>query len=93
MVVALAQKMVLKDSQCKTKHAINILFIKKLNLCLSTSVNFSLLIFWLWIGVIRGCGWQKFGAYVNLGSYYLLGIPFSAVFAFVLHMKGQVRFN
>ncbi|XP_027357359.1 protein DETOXIFICATION 16-like [Abrus precatorius] len=40
-------------------------------------------------GVARGCGWQKLGAYVNLGSYYLLGVPFAVVSAFVLHMKGQ----
>eukprot|EP00494_Astrolonche_serrata_P017077 UN17252 len=26
-------------------------------------------------GVARGCGWQHVGAYVNLGSFYLLGIP------------------
>ncbi|KAK2367702.1 protein DETOXIFICATION [Trifolium repens] len=43
-------------------------------------------------GVARGCGWQKLGAYVNLGSYYLVGIPFSVVFAFVFHMKGQGLF-
>ncbi|CAK8534226.1 unnamed protein product [Lathyrus sativus] len=43
-------------------------------------------------GIARGCGWQKFGAYVNLGSFYLVGIPCSVVFAFVLHMKGQGLF-
>ncbi|RDX70259.1 Protein DETOXIFICATION 16, partial [Mucuna pruriens] len=43
-------------------------------------------------GVARGCGWQKLGAFVNLGSYYLLGVPFSIVFAFGLHMKGQGLF-
>ncbi|KAI3726441.1 hypothetical protein L1987_66238 [Smallanthus sonchifolius] len=26
-------------------------------------------------GVARGCGWQHIGAYINLGSYYLVGIP------------------
>jgi len=45
------------------------------------------------IGVARGCGWQKLGAFVNLGAYYLVGIPFSVVLAFVFHMKGQVRLN
>ncbi|KAH1234132.1 Protein DETOXIFICATION 15 [Glycine max] len=43
-------------------------------------------------GVARGCGWQKLGAYVNLGSYYFLGVPFSVVSAFVFHMKGQGLF-
>ncbi|KAL2321141.1 hypothetical protein Fmac_030110 [Flemingia macrophylla] len=43
-------------------------------------------------GVARGCGWQKVGAFVNLGSYYLLGVPFSVVTAFVLHLKGRGLF-
>ncbi|KAK7314620.1 hypothetical protein VNO77_33147 [Canavalia gladiata] len=43
-------------------------------------------------GIVRGCGWQKLGAFVNLGSFYLLGVPFSVVSAFVLHMKGQGLF-
>ncbi|GMN46328.1 hypothetical protein TIFTF001_015506 [Ficus carica] len=37
----------------------------------------------------RGCGWQKIGAYVNLGSYYLVGIPLAVVLAFVLHIGGK----
>ncbi|KAJ4713795.1 Protein DETOXIFICATION [Melia azedarach] len=32
---------------------------------------------------------QKMGAYVNLGAYYLVGIPVAAVLAFVLHLKGK----
>ncbi|KAK7314619.1 hypothetical protein VNO77_33146 [Canavalia gladiata] len=40
-------------------------------------------------GIARGCGWQKLGAFVNLGSYYLVGLPFAIVLAFVLHMKGE----
>ncbi|KAL5544900.1 hypothetical protein UlMin_008684 [Ulmus minor] len=40
-------------------------------------------------GTARGCGWQKIGAYVNLGSYYLVGIPLAIVFAFVLHTGGK----
>ncbi|XP_027925204.1 protein DETOXIFICATION 16-like isoform X2 [Vigna unguiculata] len=39
-------------------------------------------------GIARGCGWQKLGAFVNLGSYYVVGVPFSIILAFVLHMKG-----
>lgn len=38
----------------------------------------------------RGCGWQKIGAYVNLGSYYLVGIPSALLFAFVLYINGKV---
>ncbi|KAF8407735.1 hypothetical protein HHK36_006870 [Tetracentron sinense] len=40
-------------------------------------------------GIVRGCGWQKIGAIVNLGAYYLVGIPFAAIFAFVLHIGGK----
>ncbi|XP_052481526.1 protein DETOXIFICATION 16 isoform X1 [Gossypium raimondii] len=37
-------------------------------------------------GIVRGCGWQKIGAYINLGSYYLVGIPLSIVLAFLFHI-------
>ncbi|KAI3874825.1 hypothetical protein MKW98_019398 [Papaver atlanticum] len=40
-------------------------------------------------GTARGCGWQKIGAYVNLGSYYLVGIPSAVLLAFVLHVGGK----
>ncbi|XP_061374578.1 protein DETOXIFICATION 16-like [Gastrolobium bilobum] len=40
-------------------------------------------------GTARGCGWQKIGAYINLGSYYLVGIPSAIVLAFVLHIGGK----
>lgn len=40
-------------------------------------------------GTARGCGWQKIGAYVNLGSYYLVGIPSAILLAFVFHKGGQ----
>ncbi|XP_031372435.1 protein DETOXIFICATION 16-like isoform X2 [Punica granatum] len=40
-------------------------------------------------GTARGCGWQKIGAYVNLGSYYIVGIPSAVLLAFVLHVGGK----
>jgi MATE family multidrug resistance protein len=40
-------------------------------------------------GVARGCGWQHLGAYVNLGSFYLLGIPMAILLGFVLHMGAR----
>ncbi|KAL1819384.1 hypothetical protein ACET3Z_014253 [Daucus carota] len=40
-------------------------------------------------GVVRGCGFQKIGAYINLGAYYLVGLPCAVLFAFVLHVGGQ----
>lgn len=40
-------------------------------------------------GTARGCGWQKIGAVINLGAYYLLGIPCSVILAFVYHFGGK----
>ncbi|BBN67956.1 MATE efflux family protein [Prunus dulcis] len=40
-------------------------------------------------GVIRGSGQQKIGAYVNLGAYYLIGIPTAVLLAFVQHIGGK----
>ncbi|KAE8668230.1 MATE efflux family protein 9 [Hibiscus syriacus] len=39
-------------------------------------------------GVARGSGWQHIGAYVNLGAFYLVGIPAAATLAFWLQLKG-----
>ncbi|PWA88040.1 multi antimicrobial extrusion protein [Artemisia annua] len=38
---------------------------------------------------VRGSGRQKIGAIVNLGSYYLIGIPLAVIFAFVFHIGGK----
>ncbi|KAJ6826010.1 protein DETOXIFICATION 12-like isoform X2 [Iris pallida] len=40
-------------------------------------------------GVARGCGWQHIGAYVNLGAFYLFGIPVALVLGFLLHKRGK----
>ncbi|CAI0547564.1 unnamed protein product [Linum tenue] len=40
-------------------------------------------------GVARGCGWQHVGAYINLGSFYLVGLPLGCVLGFVAHLKGK----
>ncbi|KAH7859583.1 hypothetical protein Vadar_002897 [Vaccinium darrowii] len=41
-------------------------------------------------GVAVGCGWQAFVAYVNVGCYYVIGIPLGALlgFYFKLDAKG-----
>lgn len=39
------------------------------------------------VGVARGTGWQRLGAYVNLGSYYLVGIPMALLLGFLVHLK------
>ncbi|GJN15157.1 hypothetical protein PR202_gb02050 [Eleusine coracana subsp. coracana] len=40
-------------------------------------------------GIARGSGWQHLGAYVNLGSFYLVGIPTALFLGFVLKMEGK----
>ncbi|KAK7852338.1 protein DETOXIFICATION 12 [Quercus suber] len=40
-------------------------------------------------GVARGCGWQHVGAYVNLGAFYLCGIPVAAVLGFMTNLRGR----
>nr|CAB3470481.1 unnamed protein product [Digitaria exilis] len=40
-------------------------------------------------GVARGCGWQKIGACINLGAYYIVGIPSAYLIAFVLRVGGM----
>ncbi|KAL8142034.1 hypothetical protein V2J09_015066 [Rumex salicifolius] len=40
-------------------------------------------------GIARGCGWQHIGAVVNLGAYYLFGIPMAVVLGFCLELKGK----
>ncbi|KAL5079524.1 hypothetical protein RYX36_007945 [Vicia faba] len=43
-------------------------------------------------GTARGCGRQEIGVYVNLGAYYLVGVPAAVVLAFVLHVGGKGLF-
>ncbi|KAF3431963.1 hypothetical protein FNV43_RR26699 [Rhamnella rubrinervis] len=40
-------------------------------------------------GVARGCGWQKIGAYINLGAFYLCGIPVAAILGFWVQLRGK----
>ncbi|XP_057732436.1 protein DETOXIFICATION 14-like [Arachis stenosperma] len=40
-------------------------------------------------GIARGCGWQQLGTYVNLGAYYVLGIPLAAILGFWVQLRGK----
>ncbi|KAK9162412.1 hypothetical protein Syun_003314 [Stephania yunnanensis] len=42
-------------------------------------------------GATRGCGRQKLGALINLGAYYLVGVPSAVLFAFFFKIGGKVR--
>lgn len=41
------------------------------------------------LSIARGCGWQHLGAYVNLGSFYLVGIPVALLLGFGYKMEGK----
>ncbi|KAL0712991.1 hypothetical protein Bca4012_019969 [Brassica carinata] len=56
-------------------------------LCLSIGVDSFLAV--LSGRVARGTGWQHIGAYANIGSYYLAGIPLGSFLCFVLKMRGK----
>ncbi|KAM0961257.1 hypothetical protein ACFX13_020984 [Malus domestica] len=38
-------------------------------------------------GIVRGTGWQHIGAWVNLGAFYLCGIPVAIALAFWLQLR------
>ncbi|CAN0892297.1 Protein DETOXIFICATION 12 [Linum grandiflorum] len=40
-------------------------------------------------GIARGCGWQDIGAYVNLGAFYLCGIPVGVLLGFWTDLRGM----
>ncbi|CAH2065738.1 unnamed protein product [Thlaspi arvense] len=55
-------------------------------LCLSIGLDGFLAVL---SGVARGTGWQHIGAYANIGSYYLAGIPIGSVLCFVVKLRGK----
>ncbi|CAA3016423.1 protein DETOXIFICATION 40-like [Olea europaea var. sylvestris] len=40
-------------------------------------------------GVAVGCGWQAFVAYVNVGCYYVVGVPLGAILGFKFNLGAQ----
>ncbi|KAK7324564.1 hypothetical protein VNO77_28230 [Canavalia gladiata] len=38
-------------------------------------------------GVARGCGWQHLAAYVNLATFYLIGLPISCLLGFKTNLQ------
>lgn len=37
-----------------------------------------------------GCGWQAFVAYVNVGCYYVVGIPLGVMLGFYFNLGAKV---
>lgn len=44
-------------------------------------------------GVAVGAGWQSIVAYVNIASYYIVGIPIGAVLGYVVDLQVKVSFS
>lgn len=44
-------------------------------------------------GVAVGAGWQSIVAYVNIASYYLVGIPIGAVLGYIIDLQVKVSFS
>lgn len=40
-------------------------------------------------GVAVGCGWQAFVAYVNVGCYYVVGIPLGILLGFYFNLEAK----
>jgi multidrug resistance protein, MATE family len=40
--------------------------------------------------VAVGCGWQAFVAYVNVGCYYIVGVPLGVFLGFYLDFGAKV---
>ncbi|CAK7344217.1 unnamed protein product [Dovyalis caffra] len=40
-------------------------------------------------GIVRGCGWQHIGAFVNLGAYDLVAAPVAVLLCFVANLRGK----
>lgn len=38
-------------------------------------------------GVTRGCGWQHLAVYINLASFYLIGLPISCLLGFKTNLQ------
>nr|CAN73356.1 hypothetical protein VITISV_040100 [Vitis vinifera] len=42
-------------------------------------------------GVAVGCGWQAFVAYVNVGCYYIVGVPLGSLLGFYFKLGAKVE--
>lgn len=44
-------------------------------------------------GVVVGLGWQVFVAYINIGCYYLIGLPLGIIMGWVFNTGVEVSNN
>ncbi|KAF5814825.1 putative multi antimicrobial extrusion protein [Helianthus annuus] len=40
-------------------------------------------------GVARGCGWQHLAVYINIGTFYLIGMPVALILTFLLNLYAK----
>ncbi|KAK6946703.1 hypothetical protein RJ641_000176 [Dillenia turbinata] len=45
----------------------------------------------LMLRVTRGCGWQHLAVYVNLGTYYFVGMPISCILGFLVKLYAKLQ--
>lgn len=45
------------------------------------------------VGVARGCGWQNFAVFINLGTLYCIGTPISIILGFIHKLYARVSAN
>jgi MATE family multidrug resistance protein len=43
------------------------------------------------LGVARGCGWQHLAMYVNLATFYFIGVTIACLLGFKLKLYAKVR--
>lgn len=43
------------------------------------------------LGVARGCGWQQLAMYVNLATFYFIGVTIACLLGFKLKLYAKVR--
>ena len=51
---------------------------------------FTLVMVYIYVGVAVGSGWQSYVAYINLGCYYLIGVPFGFLMGWGFHLGVMV---
>lgn len=44
-------------------------------------------------GVARGCGWQHLAVYINLATFYCIGVPIAILLGFKLELHVKVMSN
>lgn len=73
----------------KKKCILNIL--KSVNILLQNSKIYDIICAYLLAGVAIGGGWQALVAYINLGCYYVFGLPLGFTLGYVAKLGAKVN--